>query len=374
MPEFACPLCQKPFSVPDGTVAARVRCPHCRQAVDLPRTDPRWFYARDKQKHGPFSWQQLRTLAKMGTLKPDDMLLQEGTRQWVRAATLRELFPSPRTAAKPTVKTPAGRRPVALIAGGVAAGVVALVGLCALVGYFVFGPTRPHHGPPANQDKVVEVKDKEPVQKIVEVPKTDGPLTKTEENPKPAKDKKPTREQMSDQFVARFNRYRQSAGLGSVRLDDELSRGCQGHAKDLAKQVALTPIEPANLLVAGAEPSAALDLWMGQLLSRMPLLSPELRTIGLAFEQNAKGDWISVLDPVNGRGEPIVVYPGPKQEEVPLAFSGGPELPDAKTGGGFAPGGISLHNTMLPHGPDRDAFERASAAELNSSTAFLEGA
>lgn len=37
---------------------------------------------------------------------------------------------------------------------------------------------------------------------------------------------------------------------------------------------------------------------------------------------------------------------------------------DAKTGGGFVPGGASLHNTMLPHGPDRDAFERASNAEL----------
>jgi homogentisate 1,2-dioxygenase len=37
---------------------------------------------------------------------------------------------------------------------------------------------------------------------------------------------------------------------------------------------------------------------------------------------------------------------------------------DAKTGGGFAPGGISLHNTMLPHGPDVDAFEKASNAEL----------
>jgi homogentisate 1,2-dioxygenase len=37
---------------------------------------------------------------------------------------------------------------------------------------------------------------------------------------------------------------------------------------------------------------------------------------------------------------------------------------DAKTGGGFVPGGVSLHNTMLPHGPDRDAFERASNAEL----------
>ena len=37
---------------------------------------------------------------------------------------------------------------------------------------------------------------------------------------------------------------------------------------------------------------------------------------------------------------------------------------DAKTGGGFAPGGISLHNTMLPHGPDVDAFERASNTPL----------
>jgi homogentisate 1,2-dioxygenase len=37
---------------------------------------------------------------------------------------------------------------------------------------------------------------------------------------------------------------------------------------------------------------------------------------------------------------------------------------DAKTGGGFAPGGMSLHNTMLPHGPDRDSFEKASSAAL----------
>ena len=37
---------------------------------------------------------------------------------------------------------------------------------------------------------------------------------------------------------------------------------------------------------------------------------------------------------------------------------------DAKPGGGFAPGGFSLHNTMLPHGPDMEAFEGASKAEL----------
>ena len=33
---------------------------------------------------------------------------------------------------------------------------------------------------------------------------------------------------------------------------------------------------------------------------------------------------------------------------------------DAKTGGGFVPGGMSLHNTMLPHGPDMSSFETAS--------------
>ena len=31
---------------------------------------------------------------------------------------------------------------------------------------------------------------------------------------------------------------------------------------------------------------------------------------------------------------------------------------------GFVPGGISLHNMMLPHGPDRDAFEKATTSNL----------
>jgi len=31
---------------------------------------------------------------------------------------------------------------------------------------------------------------------------------------------------------------------------------------------------------------------------------------------------------------------------------------------GFVPGGMSLHNMMLPHGPDREAFEKASSADL----------
>jgi homogentisate 1,2-dioxygenase len=31
---------------------------------------------------------------------------------------------------------------------------------------------------------------------------------------------------------------------------------------------------------------------------------------------------------------------------------------------GFKPGGVSLHNSMLPHGPDMDAFEHASTVKL----------
>jgi homogentisate 1,2-dioxygenase len=37
---------------------------------------------------------------------------------------------------------------------------------------------------------------------------------------------------------------------------------------------------------------------------------------------------------------------------------------DAKDGGGFVPGGASLHNQMNGHGPDQATYEKASAADL----------
>jgi len=33
---------------------------------------------------------------------------------------------------------------------------------------------------------------------------------------------------------------------------------------------------------------------------------------------------------------------------------------DAKTGGGFQAGGMSLHNIMAGHGPDAEAYEKVS--------------
>jgi homogentisate 1,2-dioxygenase len=37
---------------------------------------------------------------------------------------------------------------------------------------------------------------------------------------------------------------------------------------------------------------------------------------------------------------------------------------DAKPGGGFDPGGSSLHNCMSAHGPESEAFEAASNTDL----------
>ena len=37
---------------------------------------------------------------------------------------------------------------------------------------------------------------------------------------------------------------------------------------------------------------------------------------------------------------------------------------DGKEGGGFQPGGCSLHNCMSPHGPDAATFQKATEAKL----------
>lgn len=45
---------------------------------------------------------------------------------------------------------------------------------------------------------------------------------------------------------------------------------------------------------------------------------------------------------------------------------------DGKRGGGFLPGGASLHNCMVPHGPDAQTHRRASQADLTPD--YIEGA
>jgi WD40 repeat protein/tetratricopeptide (TPR) repeat protein len=54
-----------------------------------------WFYARAKQKHGPFSWSQLCRLAADRQFEPQDMVLKQGTPKWLVAGTLPGLFAAP---------------------------------------------------------------------------------------------------------------------------------------------------------------------------------------------------------------------------------------------------------------------------------------
>ncbi len=93
MPGYACPHCRKSFTATPSAAAAQVLCPHCGHAVEVPATPAsRWFLARNKKKLGPYTWQQLLTLAKRGDVGRDDMLLQEGTKQWLPADTVGALF------------------------------------------------------------------------------------------------------------------------------------------------------------------------------------------------------------------------------------------------------------------------------------------
>jgi Homogentisate 1,2-dioxygenase C-terminal len=67
-------------------------------------------------------------------------------------------------------------------------------------------------------------------------------------------------------------------------------------------------------------------------------------------------------NPIFGADRPVSRKRRPREAETPFEcrLNG---VYDAKPEG-FVPGGFSLHNTMLPHGPDVDAFAQASNIEL----------
>jgi uncharacterized protein YkwD len=394
------------FSVAAERPASAVRCPHCRNVVTL-ATAPtntaattatataasRWYYARaNKKKYGPCSWQQLLGLAQRGDLVPEDMLMQEGTRQWVSAGSMRALFgqdkiehslnegaPAPATvsaapavtAAPPqpkrsAIKAPAKRfsRRLIAVAAMLCLGVV--LGGSLLVGKFFSHGGKSEDdqseeqllNPDSSQSAPDKTSPGETPQVTTIPPSRSVAVALPKEKAHPQDKKLPAPESpqvLADQFLLRVNRYRKNAGLGSVSLDVELSIGCRSHAQYVMKNFNPQTANLANLaeepgkpgfskegqaagtlaLVAFAEPGAALDRWMGRLADRLALLNAETQTIGLGFERNAKGEWICVCDPVRGAGESVVIYPAPNQQDVPLAFSGGPELTDAKATGGY---------------------------------------
>ncbi len=128
---------------------------------------------------------------------------------------------------------------------------------------------------------------------------------------------------LNEKVLARVNAVRGAAGLPAVRLDTELSRGCQSHTRYLAlnaKHSAAQGLgvhrEDAGLpgaTVEGAraakesviavvlDPRTCIDGWMSTLYHRIPLLAPELERIGFGHARMGGRKWVCVLDTGNGR-------------------------------------------------------------------------
>ncbi len=386
MPAYTCPHCQKVFTAPDRASAGEALCPHCTKAVGIPATTAtRWFYARKQKKYGPYTWQQLLTLVQRGDVRPDDMVLREGTTNWVRVDSVADLIgkvplakkPSAAVSAEPIAVAPRTSRPSSdstavtagppvakastpakprswprsvpwLVVGLAGAGLCALLVVVVGVAWWYIRSEKtiePRHVevnfPPPEKKKNDD--DKALKKSLPEVPKKDSSKD----------DKKPTPDhsvqKAAEGFVERLNRHRKAAGVGIVTTDAELSRGCAAHARYLARHLDPAKADASNVyvedpakagytidgeraahvaIIATFEPTVALERWMGRLLSRAPLLNPEIQTIGIGADKNAAGAWFCVVDMQRGRGETIVAYPAPKQTEVPTAFSGGPEVPE----------------------------------------------
>src|SRR5262249_19148363 len=51
-----------------------------------------WYWARNRQRRGPYTWAQLQEMARCGGLHREDMVWQRGTPRWVGAGSLEGLF------------------------------------------------------------------------------------------------------------------------------------------------------------------------------------------------------------------------------------------------------------------------------------------
>jgi uncharacterized protein YkwD len=158
-----------------------------------------------------------------------------------------------------------------------------------------------------------------------------------------------------------LNLYRKTAGLTPVTIDSALSEGCGAHARYLIENHGHPSIgglgahkeesqlggytekgaisgersvivqqegQPRQLWQAGA-----IDLWMGTLYHRVPLLNPNLRKVGLGYA--ASRDYhhrVIVLDVLSDALENpvshtqknrVVILPVDKQKNVPCLFNFG---------------------------------------------------
>src|SRR5262245_22463166 len=120
-----------------------------------------------------------------------------------------------------------------------------------------------------------------------------------------------------DQHVlALVNQYRNAAGVGPVKLDSKLSKGCMEHAEYMKlnrgtpameglaahqqdpKLPGATPAgaacgKAADLFPGVGDLGHAVDGWMAGLYHRRPILTPTLTTIGFGYAKLPDGTYMA---------------------------------------------------------------------------------
>jgi uncharacterized protein YkwD len=130
-------------------------------------------------------------------------------------------------------------------------------------------------------------------------------------------------EDLDEKMLARVNEVRKLAGVPPVRLDADLSHGCQLHARYLslnAKSAAavgmavhqedpsLPGATPAGaraarmgVIAVQLDPQSCVDNWMATLYHRVPLLAPDLERVGFGHARMSGRKWVCVLDTGSGK-------------------------------------------------------------------------
>ncbi len=99
----SCPRCQVRFQT-DAT--GTIRCAACTTVFTEGNSSPpslSFYIVQNKQKIGPVSLGDMQQMSQAGKLKPDDMVLPEGARQWTPARSVSGLFDAPTVVAPPSL-------------------------------------------------------------------------------------------------------------------------------------------------------------------------------------------------------------------------------------------------------------------------------
>ncbi len=154
------------------------------------------------------------------------------------------------------------------------------------------------------------------------------------------------------QVLARVNAFRKAAGLGEVKLDADLSKGCAQHAEYMrlnkgtdamaglnahtqrpelpgASAAGALCGKNADLFPGVSDLAGAVDGWMAGIYHRRPMMDPALTKVGFGYAANGDGTYMAALmfakTKPSAAGWPVA-YPASGQKDVPLEY--GNEVPN----------------------------------------------